>query len=350
MSFEMGAVRAWEGEWRRKGLTLALLLALLLAASLWALSVGSASSSPLRVLEMLLSRGGPVYHVRLPRVISAVVVGAALGSSGLVVQTLMANPMATPFTLGISSGAAFGAAAGILLLGLGQFHRTGEGVTFLSPHLIPLFAFAGALASASLVLALGGLGGLRPEALVLCGVAMGSFFQALLMLLQYFAADEVMVSATLFWSFGNLGRMGFREVLLVLSVLVLSLAYYLRRSWDYNALQLGDEVCASMGVDPLRLRLEGMGVSSLLVSACVSFSGVVGFVGLVAGKASRLLLGGDHLFLVPASALLGAILLLLADTLGRTLIAPVVIPVGITTSLVGVPLLLYLLLGGRGDA
>jgi iron complex transport system permease protein len=292
--------------------------------------------------------GNPVImNIRLPRIITAILVGASLAVSGAVMQCVLRNYLASPFTLGISQGAAFGAAFAIIYLGVGIMHRTGEGITILNPYIISLFAFFGSLISVFVILLLSKLRTLSPESMILAGVAMASLFQASTMLMQYFAENEVLIASVVFWTFGDVGRTVWMEISIIFVAFVFSLIYFFYRRIDYNTLLSGDEVALSLGVDVKRIRLEGMLVSSFLTSVCVSFTGIIGFVGLVAPHVVRIIIGGDYRFLILISTLVGALLLLLADTIGRMIISPVVIPVGIVTAFIGAPTFIYLLMRGE---
>uniref|UniRef100_A0A7J2TIU5 Iron ABC transporter permease n=1 Tax=Archaeoglobus fulgidus TaxID=2234 RepID=A0A7J2TIU5_ARCFL len=322
-------------------------LLLLLSLSAIALSLGS-YEIPLKELLREISGGNPVlWNVRIPRILTAILVGSSLALSGAVMQCILRNPLASPFTLGISQAAAFGAAVAIVFFGLGKMHRVGESLTIFNPYAVPIFAFLGSLISAFVILALAKLRDLSPEAIILAGVAMSALFQAFVMLIQYFATD-VQVASIVFWTFGDVGRARWIEIYIILVTFFLCSLYFFYRRWDYNALLAGDETAISLGVNPQKVRLEGMLVSSFLTAVCVSFTGIIGFIGLIAPHVVRLVIGGDYRFLIPNCAIIGAIILLISDTVGRTIISPVIIPVGIITSILGAPMFIYLLLrGGR---
>jgi iron complex transport system permease protein len=189
------------------------------------------------------------------------------------------------------------------------------------------------------------LRGFLPESIILAGVALGSLFTAGTTLIQYFA-DDVEVAAAVFWTFGDLGRISWKEVLIITMVISLAFIYFMFRRWDYNALDSGEESAKSLGVNVERVRLGGMFVSSIITAVSVSFLGIIGFIGLISPQIVRRVIGGDHRFLIPISAIMGSLLLLFSDTLARTVIAPVILPVGAITSFLGAPLFLYLLLRG----
>ncbi|AKG91974.1 ABC-type Fe3+-siderophore transport system, permease component [Geoglobus ahangari] len=329
----------------RKRLALGVAVSLALLISLFA----SALLGPYHIsLEDVLSRNVVFWNIRLPRIVTAVIVGASLAVSGAVMQCILRNPLASSFTLGISHGAAFGASFAILYLGAGLTHRAGEGVTFLNPYLVTLFAFLGSLIGVVVILALARLRSMSPEAMVLAGVAMASLFSASTMLLQYFAENEILVAYAVFWTFGDMGRTGWNEIwLMTISFLAIFPYFYLRR-WDYNALLLGDETARSLGTNPERVRLTGMLAAAFLTAVSTAFAGIVGFVGLVSPHIIRMLIGSDYRFLIPLSAIFGSLLLLTADTFGRIVLSPVILPVGIVTSFIGAPLFIYILVRGGG--
>ena len=330
-----------------------LLIILLLLSSFYSIRVGSYHITVGKLFEILLEGKGDhvlnhvLWEIRLPRTFAALIAGAGLGLAGAIMQNLLRNPLASPFTLGVSQGAAFGAASAIILLGAGQTYRVGnEAVTINSPYMVVIFAFLGSLVAVFSILLLSVLRGISPESLILAGVALSSFFGAATMLLQYFASD-MQIAATVFWTFGDLGKAGWNDNLLMLIVLVPSFVYFFYRSWSYNALEWGDEVAKSLGVNIKVLRILGMVISSLVASVMIAFLGIIGFIGLISPHVVRLIVGNDHRFLIPYSALFGGFLLLLSDILARKVMAPVILPVGILTSFAGAPLFIYLLIKRR---
>ncbi|MEM0303062.1 MAG: iron ABC transporter permease [Archaeoglobaceae archaeon] len=330
--------------WKRISFGIFLILLLILLSAI-ALGLGAYQMSIAELFRAILDGNPVLWNVRIPRIITAIFVGASLAIAGAVMQCILKNPLASPFTLGISQGAAFGAAIAIVYFGAGQMHRVGEALTIFNPYVVPIFAFSGSLISAFVILALAKLRDLSPEAIVLAGVAMSALFQAGVMLIQYFATD-VQVASIVFWTFGDVARARWIEIYLIIAVFVICFIYFFYRRWDYNSLLAGDETAISLGVKPQRIRLEGMLLSSFLTAVCVSFTGIIGFIGLVAPHIVRLTIGGDYRFLIPSTALVGALVLLASDTVGRTVISPVIIPVGIITSIVGAPMFIYLLLRG----
>jgi iron complex transport system permease protein len=261
-------------------------------------------------------------------------------------QNNLRNPLASPSTLGISNAAAFGANLAIIVFGAGSIQSTGtDAVIINNPYLVTVFAFVWAMIGTVIILMLARFRGFSSEAMVLAGVALSSLFSAGTILIQYFAQD-VQIAAAVFWTFGDLGRASWREVAILASVISLAVVYFILRRWDYNALDSGEETAKSLGVHVENVRMGGMFVSSLITAVAVSFLGIIGFIGLVGPQIMRRIVGGDHRYLIPASALTGSLLLLVSDTLARTVVSPVVLPVGAITSFFGAPLFLYLLARG----
>jgi iron complex transport system permease protein len=335
---------------RKKRLILSLTMLTLLLAVI-ALNAGAADTHPGQVLRALLGlESGTsrvvIWNIRLPRVIAGIVAGVGLAVAGCVMQTCLRNPLASPFTLGISNAAAFGANLAIVFLGAGTLHsNTHDAVFIANPYTVTISAFVFSMASMSLILLLARLRGFSPESVVLAGVAFGSLFAAGSTLVQYFAED-VQVAAMVFWTFGDLGRVSWQEVA-ILSVLTMAvLTYFLLHRWNFNALESGEDAARGLGVHVEQIRFRSMLAASLITSVAVAFMGIIGFIGLIAPQMMRRILGIDHRFLIPASAVTGAALLLFADTLARTLISPVVLPVGAITSFFGAPLFLFILAKG----
>ncbi|MCD6524388.1 MAG: iron ABC transporter permease [Thermococcus sp.] len=326
------------------------LLILIFLVSVFSISHGGYSLSMEEVFRALVGGGDyrahmVIWNIRLPRVLAGILVGASLAISGAVMQGFLRNPLASPFTMGVSHGAMFGASIAILL-GAGYSESSGR-IFVDNPYSVVPFAFLGAMSAATTILLLARLKGLSPEAIILSGIAMSSLFTALTTLVQYFA-DELQLAAMVYWSFGDLGRATWREDLILGASFVLVFAYFVMKRWDLNASALGDEVAKSVGVEVERTRIISTFLATFLTAVSVSFVGVIGFVGLVAPHAVRLLFGGDYRFLIPLSALIGALLLLTADTVARLLFSPIVLPVGVVTSFLGAPMFIYLLVRMEG--
>ncbi len=329
------------------------LLLLLAGAALFSMTVGSLPLALTDIVNCLHDRthspyGHVIWNIRLPRMITSVIAGAGLAVAGAVMQNILKNPLASPFTIGISQGAAFGSAFAVIILGAGAINRAGAGpVTLNSPDVVVLSAFAGSMLSMTFILGLAMLRRITPEAVILAGVALSAFFGAATMFLQYFASD-MQVAATVFWTFGDLGKAGWRENGIMLAAFLAAFGYFFAVRWRFNAMQWGDEVAQSLGVRVKRLRITGMVLSSLIVAVTTAFLGIIGFIGLIAPHIARFLVGSDHRFLIPCAAILGSLLLLVSDIIARMLMPPVILPVGIITSFLGAPLFLYLLIKGQG--
>jgi iron complex transport system permease protein len=330
----------------------AVLLLLLVLAALFSMTVGSLPLSVTDIVHCLSRQANAPYshviwNIRLPRMVTSVIAGAGLAVAGAIMQNILKNPLASPFTIGISQGAGFGAAFAIIILGAGTTHLAGnEAVTLNAPDLVVLSAFAGSMLAVAFILGLALLRRITPEAVILAGVALSAFFGAATMFLQYFASDMQM-AATVFWTFGDLGKAGWRENGIMLAAFLIAFTYFFAVRWRFNALQWGDDVAQSLGVRVQRLRITGMILASLTVAVTTAFLGIIGFIGLLAPHIARFVVGNDYRFLIPCSALLGSLLLLLSDIVARMLMPPIILPVGIITSFLGAPLFLYLLIKGQ---
>ncbi|CAI4034023.1 Hemin transport system permease protein HmuU [Nitrospira tepida] len=288
--------------------------------------------------ESIGTSGMILFHVRLPRVLLSVIVGASLACVGVVLQALLRNPLADPYVVGVSSGAAFGAALAILF---------GIGTSFLALTALPLCAFAGGLLSLLLVYRLGATQGrLSIHSLLLAGVILNAIFSALIMF-STLLMDPNRSFGLMAWLMGTLTLQVSPGLTVLLGYILVGLALLLTQLRSLNLMTLGEEAARSCGVDTERVKKRLFVTSALVTGAVVSVSGMIGFVGMVVPHAVRLLFGADHRLLFPASALVGGMALLVADTAARTLLAPTEIPVGIVTALAGGPLFLYLLLWRR---
>lgn len=338
---------------RRKRIFLLLLITATAALALFALNVGSLPLAVTDILRALLGGGDPVtrtsvLNIRFPRVAAALLVGASLASAGAVMQCVLHNPLASASTLGVSQGAAFGAAVAILFFGGGTVSsaNTTTSVTVHHPGLVTFFAFFfGALSSLIIIAVSRYRRGIGPSGLILAGVAMSSLFSGGNTLLQYFA-DDTELGTIVFWTFGNLGSANGRELTLLAIVLAASLIYFYANRWNYNAIDGGTDVAESLGVNTRAVTFLSMGVASLLTATAVSFVGIISFIGLISPHIVRKFVGNDYRSLIGTSAWTGAMLLLLADTFGRSILAPVVLPIGALTSFLGAPMFLFLLFQG----
>jgi len=333
---------------RRRWFVVGSLLALVAVAAV-ALATGPIAVPVADLPAILLGRADGlharvVWEIRLPRIVAAIGAGLGLAVAGVVLQSVLRNPLASPYTLGISQAAAFGAAFAIVVLGAGT--AANSGISLSNPYLTSVAAFLGSLASTGVIFGVAKLRRATPETLILTGVALAAFFTAGTTTLEYFATN-VELATLVFWKFGDVSQTTWRFDALLWTVVALATLYFTRRAWDYNVLDAGDETARSLGVAVERTRLAGMLVASLVTAVVVALFGIIGFVGLVVPHIVRRLIGGAERFLVPASAVAGGVLLLAADTAARTLLSPIVLPVGVVTSFVGVPLFVYLILRGR---
>lgn len=345
-------IKAYHQSNRKKASILVGIVASVFILMLLSVNAGAANMSPMEVLKTLVRAGDEksfivVWRIRMPRVVAAVVAGAGLSIAGCVMQTCLKNPLASPSTLGVSSAATFGANLAIIVFGAGAVRSSfADSVTIENPYLVTIMAFAFSFAAVLLILFLSKLRGFSVESIVLAGVALSSLFGAGTTLLQYFG-DDVQVSAALFWTFGDLGRVSWKEVAILSTITIGALIYFLFMRWDYNALANGEDVAKSLGVKTDRVRFFGLLVSSLITAVSVSFMGMIGFIGLISPQIMRRIVGNDHRYLIPGSIFMGSAILLAADTASRTVISPIVLPVGAVTSLFGAPMFFYILLKGK---
>lgn len=279
-----------------------------------------------------------VLELRLPRLLLALLTGALLAQCGAVMQGLFRNPLADPGIIGVSAGAALGAAVAIVLgAGLAHFHWVSAG------------AFVGGLGTTWLIYTLSQTRtGTSVFVLLLAGVAIAAFAGAAMGFLSYFADDQQLRALSL-WQMGNLSGAGQLNLWLIAGLTLLLLIYFQRQANALNALLLGEAEARHLGIDVERLKRRLIAATALGVGVSVAYTGIIGFVGLVVPHLVRLLAGPNHQQLLPLSALLGALLLALADLMARTLVAPAELPVGLLTALIGAPFFLFLLLQSRRD-
>ncbi len=333
----------------RKIIFLVASLVVLIFLLLWGISVGSSVLSMRDVINTLLGKGDKVseqivYFIRMPRVLAAVATGAALSLSGAVIQTVIRNPLGSPFTLGLSAASAFGAAFAIVTLGaLGGGVAPQFGELSQMPWVVTLSAFLFGLFCALLITGFARWRGATPEILVMAGIILTSLFQSGTSLLQYLSTD-VELASVISWMFGDLAKATWNKVVIQVLVIFPSTVFFVFNAFNFNALNAGDEVARSLGVNVDRLRLLAVVVASLCAAVATAFFGIIAFVGLVVPHVTRWLVGYNDRIVLISSVILGGIFLLLADIISRSIIAPVVIPVGIVTSFVGAPFFLFLLI------
>ncbi|MBM9518754.1 iron ABC transporter permease [Desulforhopalus vacuolatus] len=338
----------------RKFVFLLLLCVSLLIALLFSISSGAAHISLTDVVSSLIGLETSkkieiiVWNIRLPQAISAMVAGAGLALSGAVMQSILRNPLGSPFTLGIAHAAAFGAALGVMVLGGGIMTSNSMGaVQITNPYLTTVAAFFFSIATAAVIVAIARMRGTTPEVMVLTGVALGSFFTAATMLLQFFAND-VQLAAMVFWTFGDTARASWSELAVMSIVVTITGIYFFCNSWNYNAIDAGEETAKGLGVRVERVRAVGMLLASVLTATIIGFLGIIGFAGLVVPHIVRRIIGSDNRFLLPGSFIGGALMLLTSDTVARLILAPHVLPVSVLTAFIGAPVFLILILrGGR---
>lgn len=310
--------------------------------------VGPSSMSPWRILEGLVrpsvlspSEAAIIWQIRLPYALMAIMVGGALALAGAEMQTVLNNPLASPFTLGVSAAAAFGASLSIVL-GLGLPFVSNDALTTINAF---IFAFGSVLALQALAKAQRG----GVQSIVLFGIALVFAFNALTALVQYVSSQEAL-QQLVFWTMGSLSRSTWRSVAFMAVVIVVTTPFSVLAARALTALRLGEDRAMSFGVNVGRLRFLSLLRVSLLSATAVAFVGVVGFVGLVAPHIARLLVGEDHRVFLPASILSGALLMSLASAASKTLVPGALLPVGIVTAVIGVPVFLLLIFrnGAKG--
>jgi len=326
--------------WRKKLILMILEGSLgVLVVSLVCLNFGVVSIHPKDILSILWNSSLDktteliIWQLRIPRIILAAITGAALSTVGGAFQGILRNPLADPYILGVSAGAALGACIGIALQ-----YSTGY---YLASYL-PVFAFFGAMFSLYLVYRSSKISfSVNSTGLLLAGVAITFLFSALITVLLALSRREL--HTMIFWLMGDLSTANWNKISIITLPVIIGCLLLFFSSLDLNALSLGEEEALHLGVNTGKLRIRIFLISSIIIATVVSFTGIIGFVGLVMPHIARLLIGPDHRTMLPASAFFGAIFLILCDTLSRTVIAPSEIPIGAITALIGAPLFIYLL-------
>lgn len=323
---------------RKTFFSFTLLFTVMLIASLLSLSIGATDISLHQVLQIISEPSNPQHEtariilleIRLPRVLLALIVGAGLSIAGAVFQALLRNPLAEPYILGISSGGTLGAVLSITL---------GLGLTQLTT---PFFAFLGSGLVMLLVYTLGQRRGfIDPNTLLLSGVMIGAFFNAIILLFMSLFHQEIRTA--FMWLLGNLSHANYSSLAIIGPLTFLASLPLIFQARSLNAISTGDEMAMHLGVDVIKVRRISYFLASLITGLSVSVSGVIGFVGLLVPHACRLVLGPDHRLLMPASLMVGGTFLVLCDLLARTILSPTEIPVGAVTAAVGAPIFIYLL-------
>ena len=326
---------------RRVLITVAVFGLMAVAALVLAPLVGSAPISLSRAFDPRVpfadnADAQILFVSRLPRTLAAALVGAALAAAGVVFQALLRNPLATPFTLGVSAGAALGAILAITLP---------VSLAFAGVGAVPIASFAGALGAVAMVYVLSTIRrrGMSTNVLLLAGITLNAFFSALILFVQYMA-DFSQTMRTVRWLMGDLDVGSYAPILAALPFTLLAFVVFAYLPRSLNLLTLGSDAAAARGVDVVRTQRLAFFSASLATGAAVSLAGPVGFIGIIVPHLVRLLVGSDHRLVLPASALFGAAFLVVCDVVARTLIAPMVLPVGIITAIIGGPFFLWLLI------
>ena len=320
---------------------LVLLTVFLLLSILLSLRAGSYNTPVTELIKGIFGKSADkkinlvVQNNRMPRICTAIIAGAGLGLAGCILQAILHNPLASASTLGVSQGATFGAAFAIVVMNM-------TGAIGIS-----VYSFLGSIAVAIVILGLSRFKQVSAEGIVLAGVAISSMLSGATTLIQYFA-NEIQLTSLVFWTFGDLGSTGWEDLRPMGIMVLILLVYCFAHRWDYNALLNGEETAVSLGIHVQRLTLTNMVLCCLTCSIIVSNVGLINFIGLVAPHIVRMVVGNNHVYLIPGSVLAGAALLLLGDLIARVAIMPIVLPIGAITSFLGGPLFLYLLFkGGR---
>ena len=329
---------------RRNRLVIFAMLAAVIVIGIACLFVGSSNMTFTDAMNALLGGGTGaqsriIWRIRVPRVLAAIIAGAGLSVAGLIMQTTLNNSMAAPSTLGVSNAAVFGANLSIIAFA-GGFLTTGNNLQSFdvgaNPYATSVMAFFFAALSVLLILGLCTIRSFSPNVVVLSGMAIGAVWTAATTILQFYATD-VGLSAAVVWSFGDLGRATYRTDAIMAAIVAVGFVFFLCMAWKYNALLSGEATAKTMGVHVEGLRFASLLLASLITAACVSFLGVIGFVGVICPHVTKKLLGQDHRVTIPVSCLMGSLLLVLADTASRSIGSGSALPVGAITSLLGAP-------------
>lgn len=339
---------------RKVGICIAIMVVAVVAMAIVCMFVGSSNMTLKQALDALVYNGTPaheriIWNIRIPRVLSAIIAGAGLSVSGLIMQTTLNNSMASPSTLGVSNAAVFGANLSIIAFAGGTLYTGNNLMNYtlgINPYSTGLMAFLFSAISILLILGLCKLKSFSPNAVVLAGVGVGAVWTAATTILQYYATD-VGISAAVIWNFGDLGRATYKTDIIMLFIVVLGVIFFQIMSWKFNALLSGENTAKSMGINVEGLRFTAMLFASMITAVCVSFLGVIGFVGIICPHITKKLIGQDHRFSILLSTLTGSLLLLMADTLSRSIGNGSALPVGAITSLLGAPFFIAVIFLGK---
>ena len=352
----MNHIKELEKRNQRNAIVIIAMLVAVVVVSIACLFVGSSNMSFHDALDALLGGGNDaqsriIWKIRIPRVLAAIIAGSGLSVAGLVMQTTLNNAMASPSTLGVSNAAVFGANLSIIAFA-GGFLSTGNNLQNFdvnaNPYATSVMAFAFSTVSVLLILGLCTVRSFSPNVVVLSGMAIGSVWTAATTILQFYATD-VGLSAAVVWSFGDLGRATYRTDAIMAAVVLAGVVFFAFMSWKYNALLSGEATAKTMGVHVEGLRFVSLLLASMITAVCVSFLGVIGFVGVICPHVTKKQLGQDHRVTIPVSCLMGSLLLVLADTLSRSLGSGSALPVGAITSLLGAPFFIAIIFSRKGN-
>ena len=341
---------------KRKFLVIFMLFLALIAVSLISISLGAASPSIQEAVQVILAKSLPflklnpgpqlvltiIWNIRLPRLLLAIIAGAGLAAAGATMQGILRNPLVSSYVLGISSAAGFGAALAIVF-GISV-------VSIYSGYIIIGNAFIFCLLAMVMVYLIARVRGMSSETVILAGVAVGFLFSALLALIQYLTPKTEALSAIVFWLMGGLYNATWEHLIICVPIVALTIVLMLFQAWNINIMSMGEEVAVSLGINSKRVLAINMVLETVATASIIAFTGIIGFVDLIAPHIARMLIGSDYRYLIPCSAVLGAFMLLCADTVGRLIIMPTELPVGIVTSLLGVPFFIYLLISKRRNS
>lgn len=333
---------------RRRWVVLCAFGTILLASFVLDIMTGPSMLDASRVLNALLEFIGLPFQVdgstrvivtnlRLPIALMAIIVGGSLGVGGAEMQTLLNNPMASPYTLGMAAAAGFGAA---LMLYIGSLGMD-------SHYAVPLGAFLCCMLSACFLFALASMRHITSGQLILAGIALLFLFQSLLSLVQFIASPELS-QQILFWLFGSLSKATWSNLTITAVVVMGGFALLMRDSWKLTALRLGEERAKSVDVNVQRLRLKILFIVAVMTATVTSFVGIIGFIGIVAPNIAKILVGEDQRFFLPLSFLIGAFLLSTASVLSKVIVPGALFPIGIVTAIIGVPFFFWLIVAKRG--
>jgi len=335
---------------KKRGLIIVCFILAVVLVAVLSLFAGSSNMSFADCISALLKKSTAannriLWNIRIPRVLAAMIAGFGLSLSGLVMQTNLNNAMASPSTLGVSNAAVFGANLSIIAFAGGYLSTGNNPKNFdvgANPYATGLMAFGFALISILLILGLCSVKTFSPNVVVLAGIAIGSVWTAATTILQFYATD-VGLSAAVIWSFGDLGRATYKTDAIMAAVVFTCFVVFMILRWQYNALLSGESGAKTMGISVGTVRFLSLLLSSIITAVCVSFLGIIGFIGVICPHIAKRIYGQDHRITIPVSALMGSILLIVADTLSRCIGRGSALPVGAITSLLGAPFFLFII-------